>query len=435
MELQRDLAGYGENLPEGTWPGGKRLAISLVVNYEEGSERSFAMGDPDQEALTEWGSYPFPSDTRNLAMESMYEYGSRIGVWRVLDVMRRHQVKSTFFACAVAFEAAPDVARRAVQDGHEICSHGYRWEETFRLTEAEEREHIRLAIDSFRRTCGRRPVGWYCRYGPSVNTRRLLVEEGGFLYDSDSYADDVPYFVDVQGVRHLILPYAADTNDIQYWLSDPLAPAEQFFQYLKGSFDVLYRESEGHPRMMSIGLHCRIIGRPARIGALDRFIEYAKQHEGVWFATREEIARAWLARGDSADADPGEAVKQPVTRVLAENVQRNVLEHGAWSRLLIDADQVPNAQSTMGYASFPSGSVTDPIRHVTEEVCVVVKGSGEIITDIGKVPFSAWDALHIPAGRWHSIASTGDDEAVMVFSFPSSRYPVTERRDHDTPRD
>src|SRR6266516_1112020 len=177
----RDLVGYGRNPPVVPWPNDARLAISLVVNYEDGSERSFAMGDPDQESLTEWGAYPFPPNIRNLAMESMYEYGSRVGVWRLLDIFARHSVPCTFFACAVAFEQAPDVARAAVEQGHEICSHGYRWEEVFRLNEDEEREHIRLAIESFERTTGKRPVGWYCRYGPSIHTRRLLVEEGGFV--------------------------------------------------------------------------------------------------------------------------------------------------------------------------------------------------------------------------------------------------------------
>lgn len=290
---ERDLVGYGANPPQTNWLGSSRLAISLVVNYEEGSERSLPLGDTDQETLTEWGSYPFPSHIRNLAMESMYEYGSRVGVWRILDVLKRNAVRATFFACAQALEFAPDVARAAVADGHEICSHGWRWEEVYRLSEDEEREHIQLAIASILKTCGTRPVGWYSRYGPSVNTRRLLVEEGGFLYDSDSYADDVPYEVSVDGQEHLVIPYAADNNDIQFWLSDPMATSEQFFNYLKDCFDTLYRESTTTPRMMSVGLHCRIIGRPGRIAGLERFIEYAKAFEGVAFATREEIAISW----------------------------------------------------------------------------------------------------------------------------------------------
>jgi peptidoglycan/xylan/chitin deacetylase (PgdA/CDA1 family) len=293
----RDLIGYGANPPVVPWPNGARLAISLVVNYEEGSERSFAMGDPDQESLTEWGAYPFPANIRNLAMESMYEYGSRVGVWRLLDMFKRHSVPATFFACAVAFEQSPDLARAVVAQGHEICSHGYRWEEVFRLTEDEEREHIRLAIDSFVRTTGKRPVGWYCRYGPSVHTRRLLVEEGGFLYDSDAYNDDLPYFVQVEGRRHLVVPYASDVNDIQWWLGNGLSTANDFFTLARETFDVLYEESEAHPKMMSIGLHCRVIGKPGRSGALDAFIRYAKGFPGVWFATRAQIAQCWLDRG------------------------------------------------------------------------------------------------------------------------------------------
>ena len=305
---QRDLIGYGADRPTTGFPEGKRLAISLVVNYEEGSERSFAMGDSDQEALTEWGQYPFPPDIRNLAMETMHEYGSRVGVWRLLDMFKRHDVKSTFFACAVAFEHAPEVARAAVAAGHEICSHGWRWEEVYRLTEEEEREHIRLAVESFERTCGKRPLGWYCRYGPSVRTRRLLVEEGGFLYDSDSYNDEVPYFEDVGGTRHLVVPYASDANDITFWLGNGMATAQQFETYLRDTFDVLYAESEHYPRMMSVGLHCRVIGRPGRAPSLERFIEYAKGFDGVWFATREEIARSWLeVHGETTSLAAGRA--------------------------------------------------------------------------------------------------------------------------------
>jgi peptidoglycan/xylan/chitin deacetylase (PgdA/CDA1 family)/quercetin dioxygenase-like cupin family protein len=431
MSVERDLVGYGRTPPRTKWLGASRVAISLVVNYEEGSERALPSGDENQETLTEWGSYPFPSTKRNLAMETMHEYGSRVGVWRILDVFDRHSVKSTFFACAQAFEFNPEVARAAVDAGHEICSHGWRWEEVFNLTEDEEREHIQLAINSFVKTCGKRPVGWYCRYGPSVHTRKLLVEEGGFLYDSDSYADDVPYEVTVEGKNHLVIPYAPDTNDIQFWLADPLATSEQFFTYLKDAFDTLYRESETSPRMMSVGLHCRIIGRPGRIAALDRFIEYAKGFEGVWFATREEIAHSWKQAGGAGtgpSTTDGEGPGQPVTLVSTDQTVENRLENGAWSRLFIDQDRIAGAKSTMGLSHFPPGAITDPIRHEIEEVCLVVKGSGELRTDRGDVAFKTGDAMYIPAGRWHSIANTGDSDVEMVFSFPAGRYPHTDKQ-------
>jgi peptidoglycan/xylan/chitin deacetylase (PgdA/CDA1 family) len=295
QSVTRDLVGYGGNPPSGRWPNGARLAVSIVVNYEEGSERSHAMGDPDQETMTEWGNYPMPQDIRNLAMESMYEYGSRVGVWRLLEIFKSTGVPSTFYACALAFEQNPAVAKAAIADGHEIMSHGYRWEEVFRLSEEEEREHIRLAVESFKKTCGKRPIGWYCRYGPSVRTRRLVVEEGGFLYDSDAYNDDSPYFVEVGGKRHLVVPYTPDINDFSFWNSPGFVQSSDFYEYMRESFDVLYAEAARIPRMMSIGLHPRIIGRAGRVRAVRRFIEYAKQYPDVWFTTREEIARAWLA--------------------------------------------------------------------------------------------------------------------------------------------
>jgi peptidoglycan/xylan/chitin deacetylase (PgdA/CDA1 family) len=295
--LERDLVGYGPNPPRVEWPGGAKLAVSVVINYEEGSERSFAMGDPDQEPMTEWGSYPLPADIRNLAMESMYEYGSRVGIWRILRLLGQHRVRATFFACAVAFEQAPEVARAATGGGHEVCSHGYRWEEVFRLTREEEREHIRLAIESFQNTTGRRPVGWYCRYGPSVNTRSLLVEEGGFAYDSDAYNDDIPYWVSVDGKSHIVVPYTPDVNDFRFWQANGPTTAGQFFEYLRDTFDVLRAEAADCPKMMSIGLHNRIIGRPGRIGALGRFLSYAQQFPDVWFATRAEIAEWWRDHG------------------------------------------------------------------------------------------------------------------------------------------
>lgn len=293
--MKRDLIGYGGNPTRQSFANGKRLAISIVVNYEEGSEYSHAMGDSRQDTMFDWGAYPTPPNIRNLAAESVTEYGSRVGVWRLLDLLQNAQVKSTFFACALAFEQNPKVAETAIAAGHEICSHGYRWEEVFMLSEDQEREHIRLAIESFKNTCGKRPVGWYCRYGPSIHTRRLLIEEGGFIYDSDAYNDDVPYFTEVSGKKHLVVPYTPDANDFNFWLAPGFVTADDFNIYLKDSFDILYKESEKSPRLMSIGLHPRIIGRPGKIKSLSNFIDYAKQQNGVWFATREEIARDWLS--------------------------------------------------------------------------------------------------------------------------------------------
>lgn len=290
----RDLVGYGRDIPPVAWPDNARIAISVVVNYEEGSERSFAMGDPDQETITEWGSYPLPAGVRNLAMESMYEYGSRVGIWRILQLLRNYEITSTFYACAVALEQAPDVAAAMVEDGHGLVSHGYRWEEAFRLSRDEEAERIGMAIESFERTVGRRPVGWYCRYGPSVNTRELLVAEGGFRYDCDAYNDDLPYFVSVSGKQHLVVPYSPDVNDFRFWQSPGMVTGDHFFTYLKDSFDVLYEEGAQDPKMMSIGLHPRIIGRPGRIGGLTKFFEYVRGFSDVVFLTRDEIADSWI---------------------------------------------------------------------------------------------------------------------------------------------
>lgn len=294
----RNLTGYARQLPTGCWPGGATLAVSLVVNYEEGSERGFAQGDPDQETSTEWGSYPLPAQVRNLAMETMYEYGSRVGIWRIVDLLDRHNAPATFFACAVALEQAPQVAEAITAGGHCLVAHGYRWEETFRLTRAEERDHIARAVDSFQHSLGFRPHGWYCRYGPSVNTRQLLVEEGGFSYDCDAYNDDIPYRVHVDGHPHLVVPYSPDANDFRFWQTPGIATAGQFFDYLRDTFDVLYAESVHHPKMMSVGLHPRIIGRPGRITALARFLDYAATFPHAAFLTRDAIAQAWADRLD-----------------------------------------------------------------------------------------------------------------------------------------
>lgn len=287
----RNFVGHGRQPPRAPWPGGARIAVSLVLNYEEGSEQAIGDGDPRGEALGEAARDPQPGE-RDLAMESMFEYGSRAGVWRLLRAFDERRVPATIFATAVAVERNPELAAYLASAGHEVCCHGYRWEDVSRLGEAVEREHIARAVASLTRTIGRRPLGWYCRYGPSVHTRRLVVAEGGFEYDSDSYADDLPYFVDVGGRPWCVVPYSLETNDMKFWRGG-FGTAAHFFDYLKDTFDCLYREGATTPRMMSVGLHCRIAGRPGRAVGLERFIDHAAAQPGVWFARRIDIARAW----------------------------------------------------------------------------------------------------------------------------------------------
>jgi allantoinase len=289
----RDLVGYNGRPPKVVWPNNARIAVSIVVNYEEGSE--LAVGDGDSYAERSGGELPMSMTAqgqRDLAMESMYEYGSRAGFWRLLDILDENNVKSTFFACAVALERNRDAAREITRRGHEPCSHGYRWEDVSLLSRDEEREHIRLAVKSIQETTGERPLGWYCRYGPSVNTRELVVEEGGFVYDSDSYNDDLPYWTYVNGKKHLVVPYTLDANDYKFSQGSFGSPRD-FEEYMKDGFDRLYKEGATAPKMMSIGLHMRLVGRPARAEGFDRFLKYANGFPGVWFARRIDIARWW----------------------------------------------------------------------------------------------------------------------------------------------
>lgn len=286
----RDLVGYGARPPKVRWPGGARVAVNIVVNYEEGSEYSYPAGDGENEHHGGEEHYPFPEDKRNLAQESIYEYGSRAGIWRLLRLFDEYDVKATMFACAAAFEQNPEVARVARAAGHDLMSHGWRWSEHWRLSREEELENMRLAIESFKRTWGERPLAWYCRYGPSINTRDLVVEEGGFVYDSDAYNDDLPYFVTVRGQEHLVVPYSLTYNDLQGTLS----PVD-FAAYLRRGLDELWREgAAGFPKMMSVGLHPRIVGQAGRTSALREFIEHAQQIGQVWFARRMDIARWWI---------------------------------------------------------------------------------------------------------------------------------------------
>ncbi|MSP83505.1 MAG: chitin deacetylase [Alphaproteobacteria bacterium] len=292
----RDLVGYGPNPPHADWPGGARIAVNFVINYEEGSEYSVPDGDGFSETtLTEITQSTVPHGDRDLAAETLFEYGSRVGFWRLLRVFRERGVSPTIFACALALERNPEAAKAIVAGGYDICCHGWRWVEHYRLSEAEEREHIRRAIESLTRTLGARPLGWYCRTGPSVNTRRLLVAEGGFVYDSDSYADELPYWVRVGDQQHLVVPYGLTTND-GLFSRGGIGNGDQWLTFLKDSFDMLYAEGATTPRMMSIGLHNRLVGHPGRAIALGRFIDHIQRHDRVWFARRLDIANHWRTR-------------------------------------------------------------------------------------------------------------------------------------------
>jgi allantoinase len=293
----RDLVGYGRHPPHPQWPDGARIAVQFVVNYEEGSEYSIADGDSRSEtSMSETPGIGVGSGDRDLSTESIYEYGSRVGFWRLHRLFIQRDLPVTIFGCALALERNPDAAAAIREACFDVCCHGWRWIDIYRLSEADEAAYIRQAVGSLERLMGERPVGWFCgRFGPSVNTRRLLVQEGGFLYDSDSYNDELPYWVTIQGKAHLVIPYALDTNDTKFAIAPGFGPGEDFFSYLKDSFDVLYREGESSPRMMSVGLHTRLCGRPGRALALERFLDYLQSHSKVWICRRLDIAKHWMA--------------------------------------------------------------------------------------------------------------------------------------------
>ena len=292
----RDLVGYGARPPQADWPGGARIAVQFVLNYEEGAESSVLHGDAASETfLSEIvGATPRPA-ARHMSMESLYEYGSRAGVWRVLRLFRERKLPLTIFAVAMALGRNREAAAAFVEDGHEIASHGWRWIDYHGMAEAEEREHIARAVQTLREVTGAAPLGWYTGR-TSENTRRLVAEHAGFLYDADSYADDLPYWEEVAGKPQLIVPYALDTNDMRFATPQGFNSGEQFFAYLRDAFDTLYSEGAQTPKMLSIGLHCRLAGRPARLASLARFLDHVQRHERVWICRRVEIARHWIAR-------------------------------------------------------------------------------------------------------------------------------------------
>ena len=288
----RDLLGYGRTPPPARWPGDARVAVQFVVNYEEGGENCVLHGDAASEAfLSEIvGARPIPG--RHLSMESIYEYGSRVGVWRLFELFRTRQVPITVFAVAMALQRNPAVADAALANGFEICSHGYRWIDYQEVPEPVEREHLQRAVEIIRQLTGERPRGWYTGR-TSPNTRRLVVEEGGFLYDADDYSDDLPFWTEVAAQPHLVVPYTLDANDMRFATPQGFNSGEQFFNYLRDAFDALYAEGARTPRMMSIGLHCRLAGRPGRFAAVARFLDHVLAHEAVWCCRRIDLARHW----------------------------------------------------------------------------------------------------------------------------------------------
>lgn len=293
----RDLIGYGSQVPHANWPNKARIAVQVVLNYEEGGENCVLHGDAAAETfLSEIVSAPHVED-RHISMESIYEYGSRAGVWRLLKLFKKYDIPVTIFAVAMALERHPDVAKAFVEAGHEIASHGLRWINYQHIDKQTEREHMQKAIEIIQALTGKKPKGWYTGR-TSPNTAALVVENGTFLYDADDYSDDLPFYSIKEGKPQLIVPYTLDVNDMRFAAVQGFNAGDQFYNYLKDAFDTLYEEGdpqgENAPKMMSIGLHCRLIGRPGRIKALARLLKYARSHEQVWFATREQIAEHWL---------------------------------------------------------------------------------------------------------------------------------------------
>ncbi len=296
----RDLRGYGRDVPEARWPGGARVALQFVLNYEEGGENNVLHGDPGSEQFLSEMFNPPAYPMRHLSMESIYEYGSRAGVWRLLREFERRRLPLTVFAVSMAMQRHQEAVEAFLELGHEIACHGWRWISYQQVNEVVEREHVRIGTEILKSvTGGAWPLGWYTgRDSPA--TRRLVVDHGGYEYDSDYYGDDLPFWLSVRRsdgstAPHLVVPYTMDCNDMRFGLPQGFATGEDFFDYLRDSFDVLYAEGAERPKMMSIGMHCRLLGRPGRMRALQRFLDHVEAHDRVWVARRIDIARHWKA--------------------------------------------------------------------------------------------------------------------------------------------
>ena len=299
----RDLVGYGRNPPHPQWPGQARVALQFVLNYEEGGENAVLHGDGGSEQFLSEMFNPPSFTERHMSMEGIYEYGSRVGVWRILREFEKRGLPLTVFGVGMALQRHPELTAAFVELGHEIACHGWRWISYQNLDEATEREHMRLGLDAIEKLTGKRPLGWYTGRD-SPQTRRLVADDGGLLYDSDYYGDDLPFWMKVKRtdgtvVPRLVLPYTLDTNDMRFALPQGFAQAEDFYIYLRDSFDALYAEGdpngENAPKMMSIGMHCRLLGRPGRLVALQRFLDHVAKHDKVWVCRRVDIARHWQA--------------------------------------------------------------------------------------------------------------------------------------------
>ena len=289
----RDMIGYGANNMKVVWPNNAKLALQIVLNYEEGAENSVLHGDKHSETFLSEIIGAQPIKGRHINMESLYEYGSKRGFWRIHELFQKKKIPLTLFGVAMALERNPEVCKAIKDANYEVACHGWRWIDYQNISKSIEKKHMDLAIKTIKKIFGQRPLGWYTgRCSP--NTRDLVINEGGFLYDSDSYSDDLPYFEKRNNKKQLIVPYTLDNNDMRFATNQGFNSGDQFYNYLKDSFDVLYKEGETNPKMMSVGLHCRIVGKPGRLKSLERFLDYVLEHKDVWICKRIDIAKHWI---------------------------------------------------------------------------------------------------------------------------------------------
>ena len=289
----RDLIGYGSNLPRVEWPNKARIAVQIVLNYEEGAENCVLNGDKNSEVFLSEIIGAQPIKGRHMNMESLYEYGSRVGFWRLHNLFQEKEIPITIFGVGMALEKNPEICKAIIEADYEVASHGWRWIDYQNIKKSEEKKHMQLAIKAHTKIFGKRPDGWYTgRCSP--NTRDLVMEDGGFLYDSDSYSDDLPYWESRNKKKQLIIPYTLDNNDMRFATNQGFNTGDHFYSYLKDSFDTLYEEGRTNPKMMSVGLHCRLIGKPGRIQSLKKFLDYIQKHEDIWVCKRVDIAKHWI---------------------------------------------------------------------------------------------------------------------------------------------